>query len=531
VTQRAEVYPKAEPHAATGLPLFESSLICVVAPSTSARFVEIGTIPRPLIPTRPLEAGEQYRFHFDMTKCIGCKCCVVACNEQNGNPAGINWRRVGELEGGHFPQVHRLHLSMGCNHCLEPSCLIGCPVEAYHKDPVTGVVIHDADACIGCQYCTWNCSYGVPQYNPERGVVGKCDLCHNRLADDMAPACVSACPEGAIAVEIVNVEEWRRNYLSANAPGLPSADDSISTTRVTLPDSLPPDTGRVDTQRIVPEHPHWPLVFMLVLSQLSVGAFAALAALSLLHSGASYLISLLASLALAGLSLGTASLHLGRPAYAWRALKGLRRSWLSREVLGLSLFAGTASLYAATAILHLPIRFAAGGATVLFGLIGVLCSARIYMVPARPAWFSRYTAAEFFSTGLLLGPLFVWAADFSSLGEAERSLLIRAALAGGAAQLLTQLLKFLWLSRSEQFELRASALLLSGRLRDAFLTRLGLIIVAGIVLPLLMSSTTAALATLVLALVGEWLGRWLFFVSVVPKNTAAAFTAPGRAAA
>src|SRR6266403_1317876 len=220
----------------------------------------------PRIPQRALETGEQYRFHFDMTKCIGCKCCVVACNEQNGNPAHINWRRVGEIEGGWYPNTQRLHLSMGCNHCLEPTCLEGCPVDAYSKDPITGVVIHNAETCIGCQYCTWNCSYGVPQYNPERGVVGKCDMCHNRLADGDEPACVNACPESAIQIEIVNIAEWTANYLSANAPGLPSADDSISTTRITLPENLPPDTGRVDTQRVEPEHPHWPLVFMLVLT-------------------------------------------------------------------------------------------------------------------------------------------------------------------------------------------------------------------------------------------------------------------------
>ncbi len=107
--------------------------------------------PSVRMPARAPGPGEQYRFHFDMGKCIGCKCCVVACNEQNANPAAINWRRVGEIEGGWYPQAHRAYLSMGCNHCVNPTCMTGCPVDAFKKDSATGIVLHSADTCIGCQ--------------------------------------------------------------------------------------------------------------------------------------------------------------------------------------------------------------------------------------------------------------------------------------------------------------------------------------------------------------------------------------------
>ncbi len=503
----------------TTLPLLETTLIS----STPRALVQIELEPRPLIPSRPLAPGEQYRFHFDMKKCIGCKCCVVACNEQNGNPAEMNWRRVGEIEGGYYPKTQRYHLSMGCNHCLEPSCLIGCPVEAYTKNPANGVVIHSADTCIGCQYCTWNCSYGVPQYNPERGVVGKCDMCHNRLSDNMAPACVSACPEAAIEIEIVNVAAWRSDYLAANAPGLPSADDSISTTRITLPDNLPPDTGRVDTQRIDPEHPHWPLVFMLVLTQLSVGAFAVLWILDALHAGGSLTFAALGSLGLAGISLAASTLHLGRPVYAWRALKGLRRSWLSREVLTLSLFAGSASAFAGALLFDLPGRPLLGAATLLAGLAGITSSARIYMVKARPAWYTPYTIAEFASTAMLLGPLFVGAWNLVNAPWVPL-----AAAFGGAAQLLTQLLRYFWLSRSDLFELRGASLLLGGRFQNLFVFRLVILLAAGIVVPLAADPGWPMTLAFLTALAGEWLGRYLFFVTVVPKNLGASFVSSGR---
>ena len=476
------------------------------------------------IPVRPLAAGEQYRFHFDMTKCIGCKCCVVACNEQNGNPAAINWRTVGDIEGGYYPYTQRYHLSMSCNHCLEPSCLIGCPVEAYTKDPLTGIVLHDPNVCIGCQYCTWNCSYGAPQYNAERGVVGKCDMCRNRIRDGMPPACVAACPENALTIEVINISEWRQDYLAANAPGLPSANDSISTTRVTLPEHLAPDTGRVDVHHVAPEHPHWPLVFMLVLTQLSVGAFAVIWLLQILRYRPAFITAAI-SLALAGISLSTSIAHLGRPIYALRALKGLRRSWLSREVLALSLFTLIAGLFTAFTLIHSSVLPVIGLFTVLTGLAGLMCSARIYMVRARPAWNSGYTVAEFFSTAALLGAL--------SVGTVERHppvWLYLAASLFACSQFSTQALKLLWLARSDIFELRGVFLLLSGRLRNAFLIRMAILIAATAV-PLIAQAPRIIAMLFAIALIGELLGRYLFFVSVVPKKVAAAFPSLRRRAA
>jgi len=479
------------------------------------------------IPQRALLPGEQYRFHFDMTKCIGCKCCVVACNEQNGNPADINWRRVGEIEGGWYPNTYRSYLSMGCNHCMEPTCLEGCPVDAYSKDPVTGIVLHSAEACIGCQYCTWNCSYGVPQYNPERGVVGKCDMCHDRLDEGRAPACVSACPETAIRIEIVNIAEWKREYAAhANAPGLPSADDSISSTRITLPNNLPPDTRKADFFRVRPEDPHWPLVAMTVLTQLSVGAFVTIWLLQLFGKTTRLGVAALVSIIVAGLALSASTLHLGRPIYAYRALKMWKRSWLSREVLLFGCFSGVAFLYAALLWFKLPGSLAIGALTSLLGAAGVTASACIYLVPARPAWNSKHTVAGFFLTAMLLGPLLA-----ASLGIGDRRWLSIAIVAATAGHLLNEAGKFFWLTASDSFELQASARLLSTTLASSFLGSGALLCLGGIILPLFVPTWAGASASLLTVLAGEVLGRYVFFVSVVPKNMAASYLSAGKAAA
>ncbi len=499
-----------------------------------AEIPEIRTSSVPLIPGRTPAKGEQYRFHFNMTKCIGCRSCEIACNEQNGNPTDIRWRRMGEIEGGIYPDTHRHYLSMGCNHCVDPDCLRGCPVNAYTKDPVTGIVLHSADACIGCQYCVWNCPYSVPQFNADRGVVGKCDMCHGRLTEGREPACVNACPEGAIEIEIVNVAEWRENYAAAESPGLPSACHTISTTRITLPAQGSSALERVDLGRIRPEHAHMSLVFTTTLIQMVTGALAA--TLLWRRASAPVLTSLLL-VTVAALNISV--FHLGRPAYAWRALKMWRRSWLSREVLLFGLF--FASLASTTAVAWLgssrPLSNAhyatlLGWLTVLLGVAGTIASAFIYLVPARPSWNMLHTPIDFLLSAALIGstlpPVLVKTVALvlgrnSSLAGESFYASWPASLCAGL-WFLNQTIRLARLNRSQMFEIRASAALLNrGNLRTLLILSMTLALISCV--SALASSYIIAFA----ASTGAVLcARYLFFVSVVPLNMALTFARAGE---
>lgn len=358
-------------------------------------------IPKP-------KENEQYRFHFDATACVGCHCCEVACNEQNNNPSDVKWRRVGELQSGTFPQVSHHFNSMSCNHCIDPECLKGCPTESYIKFD-NGIVYHEDETCIGCQYCTWNCPYEVPTFNKDRGIVTKCHMCHDKLEVGQTPACVQACPAGAIQIEVVNTKEWLEEGLQKEgiAPHLPNTDITKPTTRYTLNEAYENITP-ADEHIIKPNHAEWPLVFMTILTQISLGGFAALTLGELTHF-IGFNLSLpniwmmLAVLLPAAIGLPLSALHLGRPILAYTAMKNIKTSWLSREALALGLFTAGMTLVLALYYFNTPqaLRLFVELGILTIGIYGIYAQSMIYRIKARPSWNQKATTKIFFSVGYI----------------------------------------------------------------------------------------------------------------------------------
>jgi Fe-S-cluster-containing dehydrogenase component len=345
---------------------------------------------RDLIPLAQPQPGQQYAFDVDLDACTGCKACVAACHSLNGLDDGESWRSVTVLSGAAEP--FQQTVTSGCHHCVDPACLKGCPVDAYEKDPVTGIVSHLDDQCIGCSYCTLSCPYEVPTFNKDKGIVRKCDMCKDRLAEGEAPACVQACPNGAIAITVIDVAEA---IVAASAgalvPGAPPSSITVPTTRYRSA------RGRLDEAAIrpaikAPAQAHTPLAVMLVLTQLSVGAFVAalVGRAGTLHTHV--------AIAAGVVALGASTLHLGRPQYAYRAVIGLRHSWLSREVVAFGAFTGLAVLYAAGVL-----PGATGWAAAFFGVFGIVCSVLIYTTTHRASWRPSVVTAKFALTTAIGG--------------------------------------------------------------------------------------------------------------------------------
>ena len=184
----------------------------------------------------------RYGMVIDLDRCTGNQACVTACQMENNIPPtdekaardgrSFKWMELIPFEGEYEQHASMRMLPRPCLHCDEPPCVKVCPVGATFKNR-EGIVAQIFSRCIGCRYCTTACPYTAryfnwsepewpepmqKQINPDvsvrpKGVVEKCTLCHHRLQNardkaraerrnmrpgEYVPACVEACPSGAM---------------------------------------------------------------------------------------------------------------------------------------------------------------------------------------------------------------------------------------------------------------------------------------------------------------------------------------------
>jgi formate dehydrogenase iron-sulfur subunit len=499
---------------------------------------------RDLVPATPPAPGQQYAFEVDLDACSGCTACVVACGNLNGLDDGRSFRSTGTLVADRETDTPvRRTVTTACHHCAEPGCLEGCPANAYEKDPVTGVVRHLDDQCIGCSYCTLTCPYDVPAFDADRGIVRKCDLCHDRLAEGEAPACVQACPTEAITIRTVDLDDVHAaadEHWPFPAPG-PST--TRPTTRYRTSEDLVTGVVAVDDGAAGLAHAHLPLTVMLVLTQIAVGTSSVLLAAATWSAGP--LVAAAAGptagtvLGTAVVALGASILHLGRPLQAWRAVLGFSHSWLSREIVAFGVFAPLAAATAAgtygVPVLRDHVAWLAPLAA-LAGIVGVATSVMVYAVCGRRWWslprvagrFAATTAVGGLTTVLLVTTSVGAVSGVDTLGTVRA--LVTASSVVGVAMFLSELGLLRHHLGASDDELARTARLLRRRLPGLVSLRLALLLVGTIGAPwlavvMLTVQTTSATAAAVCAslavaatLTAELLERWRFFTASAPAR-------------
>ena len=468
-----------------------------------------------LIPLELPGEDEQYSFEVDLDACSGCKACVAACHNLNGLEDGELWRNVGLLTGGTETEPEIQHVTSACHHCLEPACMLGCPVNAYEKDAVTGIVAHLDDQCIGCKYCMFMCPYDVPSYSESKGIVRKCNMCADRLQVGEAPACVQACPNQAIKIKKVSRSEVIDSSDTLQlVPGSPNSKVTLPTTNYTTDRVLAKNLLTNDYYVAKALHAHFPLVFMLTLTQMAFGIFAATFAVTQLFPAIESTLQCRLDLLAFGvlvMGLNVALLHLGRPLKAYRAMANIRTSWLSREIAGFNAFAGTATMLLAWGWLKQPSQWTGVPLwvptlqTTVFGAIAIACSAMLYIVTKRPLWTAIRTNGLFFLTSAILGTATVvfaisfLASDFSLAKmltpespfanadtlNAVCGMLAKAVMLFVSIKLVFEASIFTHLKSDDITPWYHAAKLLAGDLRWVTVTRYIFAIVGGIIIPLI----------------------------------------------
>jgi DMSO reductase iron-sulfur subunit len=177
----------------------------------------------------------QYGFFIDLSRCIGCNACVIACKQWHDvEPGPTKWMRVYQWEKGSFPDINLHVLPIPCFHCAKPVCLDACPNQAITKEEKYGAVLVDSSKCTGARKCFNACPYGAPQFEGDApGLkMTKCTMCIDRLGQGLAPICVLSCSMRAL--EFGPIDVLREKYGGL----LVSVREGFSRCRVSCPAHL-----------------------------------------------------------------------------------------------------------------------------------------------------------------------------------------------------------------------------------------------------------------------------------------------------
>jgi anaerobic dimethyl sulfoxide reductase subunit B (iron-sulfur subunit) len=346
----------------------------------------------------------------------------VACKDKHDLEVGHLWRRVYEVTGGEWrqvggawvPDVFAYNLSVACNHCQKPICAEVCPARAITRRE-DGLVLLDSDKCLGCGYCNWACPYSALQYDQATGRMTKCTFCVDEIDARRSPACVAACPMRVLDFGDRSTLEARYGMSNGSYP-LP--EPHLTEPSLVVNPHKDAYRSQNEPTQVAPggqdDMKAWSLITFTLLSQMAVGAFLALGVLrSLLAPKAGMaVVDLLSDSVLLViepvmiLSLLISLLHLGTPRNAYRAFTNVRSSWLSREILFATLFAGAGAVLVGMQWFNIGAfgtRSVVAWIATLFGLALLYAMSRVYMLRTVPSWNSLATPLSFLATSLLLG--------------------------------------------------------------------------------------------------------------------------------
>ena len=348
-----------------------------------------------------------------------------------------------------------------------------CPALAYSRDERTGAVILDEAKCIGCKYCSWACPYDAPVFDESRGIMSKCTFCNHRLTDGLKPACASLCPTGAL-----DVADLPETDIANDIEGFPATDiqPRIQILALKKSRSLPVMTAPQVADPVTPPgaasasdislRSEWSLAAFTLAAASLVAVFSCQVIVSLALDTVAYVVG-------AALTMGLATLHLGKKTRAYRAILNLRRSWLSREVASLSTFFALAVAYLWLA----PGDVWLGRLAMLVGFVALLCTDYVYSVLKTTHPLGN--SASVLWTGIFLVGVVGGVAWLAGLmGFAKLSLYVlrkidfmgrrpvRPVVSAARAGLGLVLPSILWLLDLEQFHVIIIALVMAGELVD-----------------------------------------------------------------